>query len=137
MKLWDWLDEITVHKSPSSKFSDEDWESWNSYMVHRFISMGQKNIEISNIAQRMHPTDKVGIYNFYCNMIPKKKVWNKYIKSNIKNKNKELLNTIATYFECGYYEANHYIDIIGKKEVKNILLSMGTEKKEITKLLKT
>tara|TARA_R100001443_G_scaffold77843_1_gene85058 strand:+ start:31 stop:444 length:414 start_codon:yes stop_codon:yes gene_type:complete len=137
MKLWDWLDEITVHKSSSSKFSDEDWESWNSYMVHRFISMGQKNIEIANIAQRMHPTDKVGIYNFYCNMIPKKKVWNKYIKSNIKNKNKELLDIIATYFECGYREANHYIDILGKKEVKNILLSMGTEKKLITKLFKS
>jgi len=136
MKLWDWLDEITVRKSPSSQFTDEDWDSWNSYMVHRFISMGQKNIEIANIAQRMHPTDKVGIYNFYCNMIPKKKVWNKYIKSNIKNKNKELLNIIATYFECGYHEANHYIDIIGKEEVKNILLSMGTEKKIITQLLK-
>jgi hypothetical protein len=42
MKLWDWLDEITVRKSPSSQFTDEDWDSWNSYMVHRFISMGQK-----------------------------------------------------------------------------------------------
>tara|TARA_R100000541_G_scaffold48105_1_gene55161 strand:+ start:1305 stop:1718 length:414 start_codon:yes stop_codon:yes gene_type:complete len=136
MKLWDWLDEITLHKSSSSKFTNEDWDNWNSYMVHRFISMGQKNIEIANIAQRMHPTDKKGIYDFYCNMIPKKKVWNKYIKSNIKSKNKELLNTIATYFECGYHEANHYIDIIGKKEVKNILLSMGTEKKLITQLLK-
>jgi|TARA_S200002703_G_scaffold157232_1_gene164583 hypothetical protein len=137
MKLWDWLDEITVHKSPSSKFSDEDWESWNSYMVHRFISMGQKNIEIANIAQRMHPTDKVGIYNFYCNMIPKKKVWNKYIKSNTKSKNKDLLSLISNYFECGFHEADNYIDIIGKKEIKNILISIGKEKKEITKLLKT
>lgn len=137
MKLWDWLDEITVHKPPSSKFSDEDWESWNSYMVHRFISMGQKNIEIANIAQRMHPTDKVGIYNFYCNMIPKKKVWNKYIKSNTKSKNKDLLSLISNYFECGFHEADNYIDIIGKKEIKNILISIGKEKKEITKLLKT
>ena len=101
------------------------------------MSMGQSNIEISNIAQRMHPTDKIGIYNFYCNMIPKKKVWNKYIKSTKKAKNKELVEIIANYFECGFSESDHYIDIIGKDEVKNILTSIGKEKKEITKLFKT
>ena len=137
MKLWDWLDEITVKKSPPSQFSDEDWESWNSYMVHRFMSMGQNNIEVANIAQRMHPTDKIGIYNFYCNIIPKKKVWNKYIKSSKKVKNKELVEIIANYFECGLSESDHYIDIMGKDEVKNILTSIGKEKKEITKLFKT
>lgn len=137
MKLWDWLDEITVKKSPASQFSDEDWDSWNSYMVHRFMSMGQNNIEVANIAQRMHPTDKIGIYNFYCNMIPKKKVWNKYIKSTKKSKNKELVEIIANYFECGLSESDHYIDIMGKNEVKNILTSIGKEKKEITKLFKT
>lgn len=137
MKLWDWLDEITVKKTPASQFNEKDWESWNSYMVHRFMSMGQSNIEISNIAQRMHPTDKIGIYNFYCNMIPKKKVWNKYIKSKTKSKNKELVEIIANYFEVGSHEADHYIDIIGKNEVKNILTSLGKEKKEITKLFKT
>ena len=136
MKLWDWLDEITVKKTPSSQFSSEDWDSWNSYMVHRFMSMGKGNIEISNMAQRFLPTDKIGIYNFYCNMIPKKKVWNKYIKSNIKGKNKELVGVIANYFECGSYEADNYIDIIGKDGIKNILKSIGKEKKEITQLFK-
>ena len=136
MKLWDWLNEITIKKSPANKFSEEDWESWNSYMVHRFMSMGQNNVEIANIAQRMHPTDKIGIYNFYCNMIPRKKVWNKYIKSSIKPKNKELVKLISKYFECGSHEADHYIDIMSKDEVRDILVNMGKEKKEITKLFK-
>jgi|TARA_R110002012_G_scaffold100473_3_gene239121 hypothetical protein len=137
MKLWDWLDEITVKKTPASQFSSEDWDSWNSYMVHRFMSMGKNNIEISNMAQRFLPTDKIGIYNFYCNMIPRKKVWNKYIKSGVKGKNKELVEVIANYFEVGSHEADDYIDVIGKDEVKNILKSIGIEKKEITKLFKT
>tara|TARA_B110000240_G_scaffold1389_1_gene1563 strand:- start:3637 stop:4050 length:414 start_codon:yes stop_codon:yes gene_type:complete len=137
MKLWDWLDEITVKKTPASQFSSEDWDSWNSYMVHRFMSMGKGNIEISNMAQRFLPTDKIGIYNFYCNMIPRKKVWNKYIKPSIKGKNKELVEIVANYFECGSHEADDYIDVIGKDEVKNILKSIGIEKKEITKLFKT
>ena len=84
----------------------------------------------------MLPTDHIGIYNFYCNMIPKKKVWSKYIKSTVKTKNKELLEVIANYFEVGQTDANHYIDIMGKNEVKNILTSIGKDKKEITKLLK-
>ena len=136
MNLWSWLEEITVKKSPSSHFSKEDWDGWNSYMVHRFMSMSSNNIEISNLAQKMQPTDKVGIYNFYCNFTPKKKVWNKYIKSNIKPKNKELLSLIANYFECGFNESDHYIDIMGKNEVKSILKSIGKEKKEITQLFK-
>ena len=51
MKLWDWLDEITVKKSPSSQFSDEDWDSWNSYMVHRFISMNLNFVELANFME--------------------------------------------------------------------------------------
>jgi hypothetical protein len=137
MKLWDWLDEITVRKTPASQFSEKDWESWNSYMVHRFMSMGKNNIEISNMAQRFLPTDKIGIYNFYCNLIPRKKVWNKYIKSKVKGKNKELVEVISNYFEVGSHEADDYIDVIGKDEVKTILTSIGKEKKEITKLFKT
>jgi hypothetical protein len=137
MKLWDWLDEITVRKTPASQFSEKDWESWNSYMVHRFMSMGKNNIEISNMAQRFLPTDKIGIYNFYCNLIPRKKVWNKYIKSKVKGKNKELVEVISNYFEVGSHEEDHYIDVIGKDEVKTILTSIGKEKKEITKLFKT
>ena len=36
MTEFNWLNEITVKKSPSSQFSKEDWDDWNSYMVHRF-----------------------------------------------------------------------------------------------------
>ena len=136
MTLFNWLDEITIKKTPASQFSEKDWEGWNSYMVHRFMSMGKNNIEISNMAQRFLPTDKNGIYNFYCSMIPKKKVWNKYIKSSIKPKNKELVKILANYFECGTHEADNYIDVIGKDEVKSILSSIGKEKKEITQLFK-
>ena len=69
-------------------------------------------------------------------MIPKKKVWNKYIKSSKKPKNKELVILISKYFECGSHEADNYIDIMSKDEVRDILVCMGKEKKEITKLFK-
>ena len=77
MNVFNWLEEITVKKSPASKFSQENWDDWNSYMVHRFLSMNMGYIDVVNVAQEFHPTDKKGIYNFYKDILPKKKILNK------------------------------------------------------------
>tara|TARA_B100000780_G_C20728392_1_gene289447 strand:+ start:81 stop:497 length:417 start_codon:yes stop_codon:yes gene_type:complete len=137
MTVFNWLEEITVKKTPSSQFSQEDWDDWNSYMVHRFLSMNMSYIDIVNVAQRFHPTDKKGIYDFYKNLIPKKKIWNKYIKNKSKKDPKELSKIIANFLEVGFSEAGLYIPILGKVEIKNILNRIGLEEKEIKKLLKT
>ena len=82
--IFEWLNELTFIKSPTNKFKEEAWDNFNAYMVHRFVSMNHNYIEIANIAQKFHPTDKKGIYNFYCEMLPKKKMFLRYIKSKIK-----------------------------------------------------
>ena len=137
MNVFKWLNEITVKKSPSTQFSDEDWDGWNSYMVHRFLSMSKEYIDIVNLAQKFHPTDKKGLYNFYKEIIPKKKVWNKYIKNQNKKDIKELSKIVANYLEVGCNEASLYIPILGKEGTNDILSGIGLEKKEIKKLLKT
>tara|TARA_R110002012_G_scaffold308413_1_gene514632 strand:+ start:426 stop:842 length:417 start_codon:yes stop_codon:yes gene_type:complete len=137
MTVFNWLNEITVKKSPTTQFSQEDWDGWNSYMVHRFLSMNKGYIDLVNIAQRFHPTDKKGLYNFYKELIPKKKVWNKYIKNQNKKDVKELSKIIANYIEVGINEASSYIPILGKEGTKDILRGIGLEDKEIKKLLKT
>tara|TARA_R110000796_G_scaffold173606_2_gene290571 strand:+ start:916 stop:1332 length:417 start_codon:yes stop_codon:yes gene_type:complete len=137
MTVFNWLDEITVKKSPSSQFSQEDWNDWNSYMVHRFLSMNIGYINIVNIAQKFHPTDKEGIYNFYKEILPQKKIWNKYIKNKNKKDSKELSKIIAKYLELGMDEINSIIPILNKDGISDILNSMGFEKKEIKKLIKT
>ena len=136
MTVFNWLNEITVKKTPASQFTQKDWDDWNSYMVHRFLSMNMSYIDTVNIAQKLHPTDKKGIYNFYCNMLPKKKIWNKYIKNQNKKNTKELSKILAKYFELGINEANSYIPVLGKDSIKQILNAVGLEKKEITKLIK-
>lgn len=137
MTVFNWLDEITVKKSPSSQFLQKDWDDWNSYMVHRFLSMNMGYIDLVNVAQKFHPTDKIGIYNFYKEHIPKKKIWNKYIKNQNKKDTKELCKIISKYFEIGLNEANSYIPVLGKDSILNILNAVGLEKKEITKLTKS
>tara|TARA_R110000824_G_scaffold38599_1_gene117797 strand:- start:141 stop:557 length:417 start_codon:yes stop_codon:yes gene_type:complete len=137
MTVFNWLNEITVKKPPSSQFSQEDWDGWNSYMVHRFLSMNISYIDVVNAAQKFQPTDKKGIYNFYKDFLPKKKIWNKYIKNKNKKDSKELSKIIANYLELGVNEANSYIPLLNKGEIDNILKRIGLEEKEIKKLIKT
>ena len=56
--IFGWLNEITVQKSPINSFSDKSWDNWNSYMVHRFLSMNRYYIDIVNYVQKMNPQSK-------------------------------------------------------------------------------
>ena len=134
--IFDWLQHITLYKTPASKFTDNDWENFNSYMVHRFISMSPYYVEVANYAQSMLPTMKKEIYNFYKEMIPKRKVWLQYIKSKTKTVNKDLIEDIAKYYEVGAADATSYIAVMTKEEISIVLSEMGKDNKEIKKLLK-
>ena len=134
--IFDWLQHITLYKTPASEFTDNDWENFNSYMVHRFISMSPYYVEVADYAQGLMPNNKKEIYNFYKEMIPKRKVWLKYIKTKNKSYNKELINLIKEYFEVSETEASSYINILDKKGITSILRKMGVEEKESKKLLK-
>ena len=46
MTVFDWLNEITVKKTPIKNFTQQDWDDWNSYMVHRFLSMNPNYFQI-------------------------------------------------------------------------------------------
>jgi len=134
--IFDWLQHITLYKTPVSEFTDNDWENFNSYMVHRFISMSPYYVEVADYAQSMLPTMKKEIYNFYREMIPKRKVWLQYIKTKNKQVNKELIEKIAEYYEVGTSDARSYINVITDEEMPVILGEMGLDNKEIKKLLK-
>ena len=132
--IFDWLKAINTTKPPVESFTDKDWEVWNSYMIHRFLSMDRSYIEIVNDIQEILPQDKKKIYSIYKEFIPKNNKWNKYIKSKIKQPNKELVNHIKDYFECSSKEAKTYLNILSKIEIEVILNNRGIDKKEIKKL---
>ena len=132
-----WLKEITELKTPAEEFTDKDWDNFNSYMVHRFISMNLSYTELANYAQTLMPNMKKDIYNFYKEMIPKRKGYFKYIKKkSMFAPNKDLVDKVASYFKVGNAEASSYIEILDKKELTSIMEEIGEDKKEIKKLLK-
>jgi hypothetical protein len=136
MKIFDWLNQITYDKQPWNSFTEEDKKSFEPYMIHRFLSMNPEYIEFVNLVQVFQVTDKEKIYNIYLYMIPKKKMFLKYIKSSAKKRQEKLLGYVASYYECSLGEANEYIDILRENGVKDILNKMGVDEKEQKKLLK-
>ena len=134
--IFGWLDEITVKKSHPNSFSEASWDKWNSYMIHRYVSMNIGYIDIVNYVQKTNPQSKKQIYTIYREMIPRKKLWLKYIKNEKKKNYKELAEYIAEYLDCGLGEADHYVDILKKEGCKDILFRMGVEDKEVNKLIK-
>ena len=82
--VFDWLKAINSTKPPVESFTDKDWEVWNSYMVHRFLSMNPEYLELVNHAQTILPQNKKEIYSIYREYIPKNNKWSKYIKSKAK-----------------------------------------------------
>tara|TARA_Y100000389_G_C17360010_1_gene463236 strand:- start:421 stop:834 length:414 start_codon:yes stop_codon:yes gene_type:complete len=134
--IFDWLKAINNTKPPVESFTDKDWEVWNSYMIHRFLSMDRSHIEIVNDIQEMLPTDKKKIYSIYKEFIPKNSKWNKYIKSKVKQPNKDLVNHIKDYFKCSSKEAKEYIYMLDKPEISRILTDRGLDKKELKTLIK-
>ena len=136
MKLWDWLNEITYTKRDWNSFTEDEQSSFSPYIVHRYVSMYYGYIDITNIAQKLPMTEKEKIYTVYKTMLPKKKMFLKYIKNQNKKNYKDITEYVAAYFECGLGEAEHYIDIIRKVGVVDILYKMGIDEKKVDKLIK-
>jgi hypothetical protein len=134
--IFGWLDEITVKKSHPDSFSEKSWDNWNSYMIHRYVSMYIGYIDVVNYVQKMNPQEKKQIYTIYREMIPKKKLWLKYIKNENKRNYQELAEYIAENLSCSLGEADHYIDILQETGVRQILWEMGVNEEEADKLIK-
>jgi len=135
MNLFDWLNEITYTKRDWSSFTEEQQSTFSPYIVHRYVSMYVGYIDIANVAQKLPMTESEKIYTIYKTMLPKKKMFLKYIKNQKKKNYQELAKYLAEYFECSLGEADHYIDILGK-DVVDILGKMGVSEEESKKIIK-
>lgn len=136
MTPWDFIKHLTVNKTPWKSYTEDEKNDFNSYMIHKVLSMDENYIELANIVQKMPPTSKEQIYNVYLNILPKKPLYSKYIKSTTKSYSSEFLTQIAYYFQCSKKEASEYITILSKSDVENILTELGSDDKVKKTLLK-
>jgi len=136
VNLFSWLEEISFKKSDPDSFSEQDWVSFDPYMIHRFISMKPEYLELVNYIQTIPSEFKKQIYTVYLESIPKRKTWFKYMKKPKEKYNKDLIQHISTYFKCSLKESLQYLGILEDDSIRSILKGMGKDDKEISKLLK-
>ena len=139
MTIIDWMNQLLVHKKNWDEFSEPDQKKFSPFIINRWLSMDKDFVEIVNIFQKysigtLEPRE---VYKWYCDVLPKGKRFNKYIKGK-KNKkyDDELISILLNHFECSKLQVQGYLELIDKDELKYILEMYGLDKKKIKRLCK-
>ena len=131
MTIFDWVNNILVYKKPWDEFTEDEQKKFSPFIINRWLSMDKDFIEIVNFFQKyaIGTLESREVYNWYCDILPKGKRFNKYIKGK-KNKkyDKEMINIISNHFEVSKQESKDYIDLLDKQEIKEIYKMYGVKK---------
>ncbi len=134
--VFDWVKEIMTNKRSWSSFSEEEKSLFNTFMINKTLSMNPDFIQIVNYIQFLPYSEKEKIYKVYCEMIPKKYVFSKFVKSNKKSPSNMVLDKISQYYACSLGEAEEYYYLLRKEGIVEILDKMGLEEDEYKKVIK-
>ena len=140
--IFDILGDITYKKTDQSNYTEGDWKAYNTYMVNRWLSMNSNVTEIINFVQKYYSLDKKMHYKMLSDILPKQKLFTKYVKGKKMEKyNPELVKLVASHYEISRKEAKQRIDMYkhfstGIETLIELLKSYGKNDKEIKRLLK-
>tara|TARA_Y100001963_G_scaffold155246_1_gene245897 strand:+ start:607 stop:1023 length:417 start_codon:yes stop_codon:yes gene_type:complete len=138
MKIFDWLNQVLVQKKSWESFSDSEHKTFSPFMINRFLSMDTDFIEIVNYFQEyaigtLEPRE---VYKWYCDVLPKGKRFNKYIKGKKSSYSKDLIDMLKIHFEVSSREITEYIELVDKEEITELLKKYGKNKKQIKGIMK-
>ena len=137
MTIIDWMNQLLVHKTHWNDFTEDEQKKFSPFIINRWLSMESEFIEIVNYFQKyaigtLEPRE---VYKWYCDILPRGKRFNKYIKGKRDKKyDKELIDIITNHFECSKLQTQEYLGLISKEELKEILEMYGIDKKKIKRL---
>jgi hypothetical protein len=119
---------------------DADKKTFTQYMVNRIISMTPNYLPVVNELQQYY--GQIGsreTYLFYSQLLPRRKVYNKYVKGEKDDKYEFwLIDLLVTEYTISRAEALYYLGILyqtdeGKEELRFICQKYGTDPKKIKK----
>ena len=140
--IFDHLANITFKKTDWNSLSETDQKSFSPYLINRWLSMNPDLIEIVDMFQQytIGELDRKHVYQLYQELLPKRKMYTKYIKAKDSDKyNKELLEFVAKHYQISIREATEYVAMMLDKDkelVIDILRKYGKTDKEIKSLMK-
>ena len=119
--------------------NDEEQKSWNTFIINRALSFNSDYLDIINNLQphtggQLTPAE---IFKYYQGMLPNNFRFKKWIKGKKEKKhNPQLLTLLSKHFECSCNQAEDYLNLMKKKDLKTLLTSIGLQENEIKKLIK-
>lgn len=141
--LFDHIENLSKNKIPYDKYTKEDLVDFNPFLINLMLSHNIDIIEFINMFQQytVGILGKREVYKLYLGLLPKKKIYIKYIKGEQNEQDKEVKQLsiyIKKYFndEISTNEAMDYISLLTKLDLEIMLNELGIEDKEIKKLLK-
>jgi hypothetical protein len=136
MTPFDFLRLVHDKKIKWEDLNEDEQKTYNKFIINRALGFNNNMLDIVNRLQGYDVTPKES-FKYYQSMTGNKFKFNKWIKGS-KNKSfsPELLLKIAGYLECSKKQASEYLDILSKKETKNLLKHIGLQDSEIKKLMK-
>ena len=139
MTIIDWMNQLLVHKKDWNEFSKDEQKKFSPFIINRWLSMDIEFIEIVNYFQKyaigtLEPRE---VYKWYCDVLPRGKRFNKYIKGKkLKKYDKKLLEILSNYFQCSKSNILDYLELINKNELITILENYGIESKQVKRMIK-
>lgn len=141
--LFDHINHIREVKSPNyfDTLSDGDLKSFNKYTLLMGLSMDASNIEeIAFVSKYFNIVPNKQFYTVLCDVVPHGRKFCKWIKSNKKKINKDLIDLISIKYQIGKDESYEYCTVLfkseeGINEMVNICKQYGKSDKEIESIL--
>ena len=136
------LADVSYKKTDSNTYTEGDWKVYNTYMVNRWLSMNSDVTEIINFIQKYYSLDKTIHYKMLSDILPKQKLFSKYVKGKKVGKyNPELVTCVADHYEISRKEAKERVGMYmhfshGEQSLADMLRMYGKTEKEIKRLLK-
>ena len=137
MTIFDWINQMLITKKLWDEFTEDEQKKFSPFIINRWLSMDKEFLEIVNVFQKyaigtLEPRE---VYKWYCNVLPRGKRFNKYIKGKKEKKyDSELIDIISNHFKCSKLETKECLDLIDTEELKQILEMYGKDKKTIKRL---
>ncbi len=141
--LFDHLNQIRYDKDINyyDNLNDQEKKDYNQYMILMGLSMDKSCIEdISYISKYINIIPNSAFYKMCCELIPKRKVYCKWIKSSKGNINIEILRRISQYYDVSIRTSWEYYEVLlsigGIESIRIFLRKYGLTDKEIKEFTK-
>lgn len=141
--IFDFINYLTIEKKPWESLNESDKKAFSPFMICRWLSM---NIDLTTFVNDLQKytiyllSPKL-TYKLYLDILPKQKLYLKYVKgSNTNSYNAELITLVKDHYEINASNAIDYLNIfysndLYKSDLTAIIKMYGKTDKEVTKLM--